>query len=496
MTDFIAWLSAVIIVISWRLIDDKVVVWDYVTMFSLVFIYWFTISYILKRYRKNNKDIDILVNFISLLEVSIVVFGTIYFAIVFDVIDFKLYSKYVATTTVFLMIVLNCINVFLYYGYRYAASIDVSYPKIKKRETVNVLKKSQQISDLELKNIQETIVEHCGQSSFEMLSKFVDISSSNTKIIADISLENVKMMRNYRYDAIVNIVKMNEIRGINRFFVKINEKLPDDGILCCCFTSIAQFNQKIRTKYPPIIRQIVETFFFIQKRILPKIFITNRLWFDITGGKKRVFSNVEILGRLYYCGFEVIDEFTADNISWVIARRTGLSQKQKNKRYGLIIKLPRVGKDGKTTFFYKMRTMFPYSEYIQKYIYEKSGTDEIGKAKDDIRITAWGKIFRKFWLDELPMIWNLLKGDLKIVGVRPLSKAFFNTYPPYLQKKRIKTKPGLIPPLYYDLPKTMEEIFISEECYIDKYLKSPIKTDLIYFFKAFYNIIFKKARSH
>ena len=113
-----------------------------------------------------------------------------------------------------------------------------------------------------------------------------------------------------------------------------------------------------------------------------------------------------------------------------------------------------------------------------------------------MRITGWGRIFRKFWIDELPMIWNLVKGDLKIVGVRPVSMANFNTYPKYLQDKRIKVKPGLIPPMYYDMPKSDEDFYRSEERYIDRYLKSPLKTDIQYLFGALYNIFIKRARSH
>lgn len=143
-----------------------------------------------------------------------------------------------------------------------------------------------------------------------------------------------------------------------------------------------------------------------------------------------------------------------------------------------------------------MRTMYPYAEYIQSYMYRKSGTDDIGKIKNDMRITGWGRIFRKFWIDELPMIWNLVKGDLKLVGVRPVSMANFKTYPKYLQDKRIKVKPGLIPPMYYDMPKSDEDFYRSEERYIDRYLKSPLKTDIQYLFGALYNIFIKRARSH
>jgi len=102
---------------------------------------------------------------------------------------------------------------------------------------------------------------------------------------------------------------------------------------------------------------------------------------------------------------------------------------------------------------------------------------------------------RKVWLDELPMLVNVLKGDMKIVGVRPLSKHYFELYTEELKQMRIKTKPGLIPPFYVDMPKTLEEIMESEMKYLIAYKKNPLFTDIKYFFGAFYNIAFKRARS-
>lgn len=103
---------------------------------------------------------------------------------------------------------------------------------------------------------------------------------------------------------------------------------------------------------------------------------------------------------------------------------------------------------------------------------------------------------RKFWLDELPMLYNFLKGDVKLVGVRPLSQHYFSLYPEDFQKKRINYKPGLIPPFYSDLPKTLEDIIESEKLYLQKYDKKPFITDLKYFFKAVFNIILKKVHSN
>ena len=109
--------------------------------------------------------------------------------------------------------------------------------------------------------------------------------------------------------------------------------------------------------------------------------------------------------------------------------------------------------------------------------------------KGDYRITSWGKIFRKYFLDEIPQIYNWLKGDLNLVGIRALSEHYFSLYPDDLKQKRINFKPGLIPPYYADLPESFDEIVNSEREYLLQKEKSPILTDIKYFFKASSNIL-------
>ena len=155
----------------------------------------------------------------------------------------------------------------------------------------------------------------------------------------------------------------------------------------------------------------------------------------------------------------------------------------------------RHGKNGRIIHVYKMRTMHAYSEFIQQYVYEQNSLADGGKLKDDFRVSTLGKFFRKYWVDEIPMIINLLRGDLKIVGVRPLSAHYLSLYTPELRAKRLQHKPGLLPPFYADLPKTLEEIMASEMNYLTAYEKYGWMTDIRYFFKASFNIIIKSARS-
>ena len=137
-----------------------------------------------------------------------------------------------------------------------------------------------------------------------------------------------------------------------------------------------------------------------------------------------------------------------------------------------------------------------YSEFLQEYIYQKHNLQDGGKFKDDFRVSTLGRIMRKLWIDELPMFINLLKGEMKLVGVRPLSRHYFSLYSTEMQERRINYKPGLVPPFYVDNPRTLDEIMDSERRYFDLYDKHPFRTDVKYLFKSIYNIVFKKMRSH
>jgi len=90
--------------------------------------------------------------------------------------------------------------------------------------------------------------------------------------------------------------------------------------------------------------------------------------------------------------------------------------------------------------------MHPYSEYLQEYVFKLAGLKKGGKLENDFRLTGWGKVMRKLWLDELPMLYNWVKGELQIVGVRPLSMQYFSLYDKELQDMR-----GLVNPDFFHL---------------------------------------------
>jgi len=99
----------------------------------------------------------------------------------------------------------------------------------------------------------------------------------------------------------------------------------------------------------------------------------------------------------------------------------------------MLYRQERVGKDGRLFTLYKFRTMIDGAE---KHV------GPVWAAKDDDRITPVGRILRRTRLDELPQVFNILRGDMSLVGPRP-ERPYFVQRHKALQGARLAVKPGL-----------------------------------------------------
>lgn len=108
----------------------------------------------------------------------------------------------------------------------------------------------------------------------------------------------------------------------------------------------------------------------------------------------------------------------------------------------IFFKQERVGLHGKRFVMWKIRSMVVDAEIIRQDLIAQSDVDGMFKMKDDPRITPVGKFIRKHSLDELPQFWNVLKGDMSLVGPRPALEEEYEKYTE-VEKKRLKVKPGL-----------------------------------------------------
>lgn len=110
---------------------------------------------------------------------------------------------------------------------------------------------------------------------------------------------------------------------------------------------------------------------------------------------------------------------------------------------GPIFSQERVGRNGKRFRFYKFRSMCANAEEKLEELLEQNEMDgPVFKIKEDPRITRVGKFIRKTSLDELPQLWNVLKGDMSIVGPRPALPREVEQYGEY-EMQRLYVTPGL-----------------------------------------------------
>ena len=156
---------------------------------------------------------------------------------------------------------------------------------------------------------------------------------------------------------------------------------------------------------------------------------------------------------------------------------------------GLIYKQERIGKGGKPFVIYKIRTMDENQEIKRQ---------PIERDENDSRIMPGRKFLRKWGIDEFPQILNVLKGEMKIVGPRPLTKDAYEMLPDDLKKEREKQKPGFVPPQYAHAELDTHKIkgwVEAERRYWKERKKSPFRTDLKYLLKVVANFALGRAKS-
>ncbi|MBK9097340.1 MAG: sugar transferase [bacterium] len=333
---------------------------------------------------------------------------------------------------------------------------------------------------------------------FSILDTIIDLKTFDTRSTLILNSDQPIDVSNQKKDffqLLVNLHVLNDQIKLNDYLLQVRESLLDKGVFVGALLPHHYRYRRYLKKYSFYFANVLYFFDFLWKRVMPKLPITREIYFTFSKEKDRAISLAEGLGRLVYCGFKILDLVVVDDVVYFAAAKNGSFNPDKKFFYSPIFKMKRVGKNGKPIYVYKLRTMYPYSEFIQDFIYNQNKLETGGKFKNDFRVPAWGRLFRKLWIDELPMLINWLKGDLKIVGVRPISNHYLSLYSKDHQERRKTFKPGLLPPYYADMPKTIEEIEQSEKRYLDAYERNPLKTDFKYFIKALDNILIGKKRS-
>ncbi len=144
----------------------------------------------------------------------------------------------------------------------------------------------------------------------------------------------------------------------------------------------------------------------------------------------------------------------------------------RDTRGKIFYRQPRVGKGKKEFYLYKFRTMHEGAE--------RKGYITVGS--NDNRITPSGLLLRKYKIDELPQLWNVLKGDMSVVGPRPEVKKYVDLYTPE-QQQVLSIRPGITD--YASIQYARENELLGkapdpEKTYIEDIMPSKLRLNLDY----------------
>ncbi len=155
----------------------------------------------------------------------------------------------------------------------------------------------------------------------------------------------------------------------------------------------------------------------------------------------------------------------------------------------IVFKQERVGLRGRKFYIYKFRTMVQDAEKIRTSLEDKNETDgPVFKIKNDPRITRIGKLLRKTGLDELPQLFNVLKGEMSLIGPRPPLPQEVEKYERW-QLKRLSMKPGIT--CTWQVIPNRHDVLFEKWMKLDiQYIENwSVKKDFLLFFKTIRSLI-------
>ena len=140
---------------------------------------------------------------------------------------------------------------------------------------------------------------------------------------------------------------LHTIKHLNKYLCTANRHIDVGDYLCCHSMTAALKRELIQKRYPWGVSHVMVAWNYLWHRVCPKLQLTHRLYFALTEGKKRTMSRVEIIGRLFRAGFEVVDERFREGEFFITAQKTSAPINDTPPTGSPIIHLRRVGLNGK-----------------------------------------------------------------------------------------------------------------------------------------------------
>jgi len=336
----------------------------------ILFSAWFTMSVLFKKYYLGSKR-DLRRILPSIIRTNLLI-GGVTTLIMFGIRELDL-SRFVLFTSLIIGTFLELVSFITYKQIVNSKKIDDSLQEfIDERERLIAkriktgqapIKSSETALKTAIKHsshISSYIIQESSEEVFNLINHYFDFSKDNFTILSTTTRFNVMKLAEDCFCCIANLKRVNDIRYINKFFEAVNVKILNEGFFIGCVETKNMRKKRIMKKFPPVINGIYYFFDFFLKRVAPKFNVTKKLYFFLTRGENRVISKAETLGRLYSCGFDVVDTKIINGLMYFVAQKVNKPFRDSNPTYGPLIKLRRIGKNGEFFYVYKFRTMHPF----------------------------------------------------------------------------------------------------------------------------------------
>ncbi|MBI4647660.1 MAG: hypothetical protein HY738_14000, partial [Bacteroidia bacterium] len=276
----------------------------YIIPAIILLVLWLIISVIFKKYKIeeyfNRRKI-----FISILACNFSIFG--FSSLFLYIFQLGYFSRLIVLGTFILPTIIEFVLGYIIYSIFKARPVP-SVDEIAIAPLVPVEKEKFKRPDKPLylphTDIVDSIVELASENVYSYIADYIEITEPKTYVIATTTIFNIISLPGKTVNNIINLLEINDIRRINKFFEAVNRKIPVNGYFVSCVETQDSRKRRLTRKYPLIISYPYYLIDFIFKRVFPKVWGLKKLYFLITAGRNRVLSKAEVLGRLVSCGFQ------------------------------------------------------------------------------------------------------------------------------------------------------------------------------------------------
>ena len=225
VADLLVWVIAVALCMLWRWVANKSEIVHYWALFGVLAALWIIVGFAVQLYR-SYKEAWFWQSMVSLVADAGILIGLCWW--ILPQMPYSLSPK-VAMWTILLVGALETVVVLMEHYWKYATNMTVPVMQIEQRENAHATHPDEKRRKESIQSIHQSILSVTTEADYYMLRKKARLDSTLTKVVCDRNRFAYLQIPDYQYETLVDLTLLNDMRGINKRFCMVNQKLPDGG---------------------------------------------------------------------------------------------------------------------------------------------------------------------------------------------------------------------------------------------------------------------------